>query len=450
VATDAIGPKALMRVIPARNQRPWSEIFTPVRWYEKLLCRHRRLAQRGSPVVARTPRQRPGIVVAEEQRFGGHTKFGAGGPHRDALAYGDRNADGDGNAKEDKIMAKSANASARLLLIFLSLMFCLTPGRAFAVNIPFQSDGSLGAFSPSANVVFDTDTGTYSIGSTVFSGGVLDYMGGNLTQTNFTPSPVRVYDFSSFYVPSGVTFHAYGQIPLVLTATENITIAGTVDVSGGNGASNVSGGGGGGGGGGALGLFTNSSEILVTTTGKIRSNGGAGALGGSDAMPGTPAAQGGQSGAGGSPGGNGGSISGAGNGGVGSGGFAAAGGGGGGGGGGTDVSLGGTPGKGGAGGRGIGIFSSDGERGCDAGGNLMAGTCIDTAETRNRAATVAAAAVVAVWEAARSVARVATGQVETAIRPGRAADYRGVQRVVVEVPTAKMLVALPARAPMAA
>jgi len=44
---------------------------------------------------------------------------------------------------------------------------------------PFTSDGSLGAFDPTSDVIFHTNDGTWSMGGKLFSGGVLVTAGQN-------------------------------------------------------------------------------------------------------------------------------------------------------------------------------------------------------------------------------------------------------------------------------
>jgi hypothetical protein len=147
---------------------------------------------------------------------------------------------------------------------------------SMAAQLPFYSDGSLGAFNPSADVVFDTDTGQYTIYTTTFSGGVLKNMGGNLLPGSIE---TMVFNFTSFDLPVGKTVTAVGSRPLTLLATDNIFINGLINVSGGNGSAGK-GGGGGGGGGGAIALFSNADQVLIGSTGKILANGGSGGEGG--------------------------------------------------------------------------------------------------------------------------------------------------------------------------
>ena len=201
-----------------------------------------------------------------------------------------------------------------------------SPGRSLAGLIPFVSDGSLGSFTPLQNVVFNTDLGTYTIGATTYSGGVLESTGANLAITGQQSIGVMEFNFSSINIPSGVTVTAVGSLGLVLASVQNVLVAGTINLSGQAGGNGQGGGGGGGGGGGSLGLFSNGSAINITATGAILANGGAGGSGGNPSM-GKAGGAGGAAGAGGSAGGAGGGISGAGNGGNGSGDVALAGGG---------------------------------------------------------------------------------------------------------------------------
>jgi len=52
------------------------------------------------------------------------------------------------------------------------LVGCLyTSPNTFASFIPFDSADALGVFQPTANVVFNTDSGNYTIGANIFTGG---------------------------------------------------------------------------------------------------------------------------------------------------------------------------------------------------------------------------------------------------------------------------------------
>ncbi|MBI3836645.1 MAG: hypothetical protein HY288_01755 [Planctomycetia bacterium] len=225
----------------------------------------------------------------------------------------------------------------KLFSILLTTLLIAGPfaSRAESELTPFTSDGSLGAMNPASNVSFNTDDGTYTIGASTFGGGATQLIGANSDRTFFHGAEVEVYNFSSFDIPQGVTVSAVGIRPLIISSVGNISISGTVDLSGGAGTAGSGGGSGGGGGGGSIGLFTNASLIDITSTGVINVSGGSSAIGLTGGTLGALGGTGGSFGAGGSAGAAGGDLNGAGNGGGGSNGVWYGGGGGGGGGGGT-------------------------------------------------------------------------------------------------------------------
>jgi hypothetical protein len=81
--------------------------------------------------------------------------------------------------------------------------------------LPFLSDGSLGAFNPSQNVLFNTDTGQFFIGNNILSGGEVLDMGAN-RRPDSIPAETMAFDFTSFNLPPGVTVNAVGSRPLSL------------------------------------------------------------------------------------------------------------------------------------------------------------------------------------------------------------------------------------------
>jgi len=283
----------------------------------------------------------------------------------------------------------SATATSLLVIIQTSI--------AQAASLPFYSDGSLGSFNPSKNVIFNTDTGEYKMGNTAFTGGVTRNMGSNILGSSIETT---VFNFTDFNLNAGIQVSAEGSRPLTLLATKNIFLGGTINISGGNGFSGLAGGGGGGG--GAISLFSNAEEIFIDTTGKILANGGIGGIGNANNLEGSggfsslPGGQGGFSSLSGGRGGSGGTIIAGGAGGSGGAGVLAGGGGGGGGaiggvGGATGTAAAlflGTPasagngdgGKGGTGGRCCGFFlplsagGSGGGGGTFPAGGGLAGT----------------------------------------------------------------------------
>ena len=174
-------------------------------------------------------------------------------------------------------------ASPRILSLALSfLATACTTVQAVATTLPFSSNGSLGAFAPEADVVFNTDTGQYTIGSSTFIGGRVLEMGANL------PAGVietMAFDFTSFNVPNGVVITGTGSRVLTLLATQNIAVNGVINVSGTPGSSSGAGGGGGGGGGGVgigagQSTVTNLGLISVLGPGGVSEQGGLGGVGG--------------------------------------------------------------------------------------------------------------------------------------------------------------------------
>src|SRR5207244_4277239 len=132
-----------------------------------------------------------------------------------------------------------------------------------------------------------------------------------------------VYDFTNVVVEPGVRVTVDQNQPLIILGND-VTIKGTIDVSGKNG----SGGGsigmgsaaasraGGGGGGGDVGIFA-TRDATIGITGRILAVGGNGGIGGSAGQATDTGGTGGQAVAGGGGGGSGGSIGGGGNGGAG-------------------------------------------------------------------------------------------------------------------------------------
>jgi hypothetical protein len=179
-------------------------------------------------------------------------------------------------------------------LLAAALAVLLVAAPAGAATLPFAISGSDGPLnlSPLEDAVFNTDTGTYTIGGNTQSypgtAITMSYGGANL-QT-------MVWDFNSINVGTGCVVTAIGSRPLTLLSAGNVNIAGQIDVSGTPGGTGQigavdsgGGGGGGGGAGGALAIFTNGSQFQITTTGSILANG---ALGGVGGAPGTTLAYG--------------------------------------------------------------------------------------------------------------------------------------------------------------
>jgi hypothetical protein len=180
------------------------------------------------------------------------------------------------------------------------------------VELPFDIRGELGHLNPDANVVFDTNDGTYTIGGVPQAG-----MGTPLSmEWNEGGLETMVFDFDSITLGPGVTITAVGPRPLTLLSVGEVAIHGVIDLSGSPGGSATTGvedggggGGGGGGAGGAVAILTDGSQLEIT--GVILANG---APGGPAGAPGTAVSSGtgegglaGIDGPGGSPGGAGGS-----------------------------------------------------------------------------------------------------------------------------------------------
>ena len=72
-----------------------------------------------------------------------------------------------------------SHATCRFATSLLLTLACtgLPIADAVAGSIPFESNGTLGAFDPTQNVLFNTDTGQYTIGSATYSGGVVVQIG---------------------------------------------------------------------------------------------------------------------------------------------------------------------------------------------------------------------------------------------------------------------------------
>jgi hypothetical protein len=176
------------------------------------------------------------------------------------------------------------------------------------VQLPFDINGGLGHLNPDANVVFDTNDGTYTIGG-VPQGGMgtplsMEYNEGGLE--------TMAFDFDSITLGPGLTITAVGPRPLTLLSVDEVAIHGVIDLSGSAGGSAATGvedggggGGGGGGAGGAVAILTDGSQLEIT--GVILANGAPGGPGGA---PGTSVSSGtgegglaGIDGPGGSPGG---------------------------------------------------------------------------------------------------------------------------------------------------
>ena len=156
---------------------------------------------------------------------------------------------------------------------------------AFADTVlPFVTDGSLDALDPSSNVVFNTFDETYTINNVTFGGGRLVEAGQN---ASFYHTQYMAYDFTNVVIPSGVQVTVDQNQPLIILGN-NITIDGTINVSGGAGGNGSIGnglsassraGGGGGGGGGDVGIFA-TNDVTVGSSGKILATGGNGGSGG--------------------------------------------------------------------------------------------------------------------------------------------------------------------------
>lgn len=275
------------------------------------------------------------------------------------------------------------------LLALASMIACVgtfCAEEAVAATLPFESTGILGAFDPTADVHFDTDAGTFRTGGQVFGGGRFETFGHFLAGTDTTLPEVAIFDFTTFELDVGRTVTASGSRPLILTAMQNISVSGVIDVSGQEGTDGGAsggplrgaGGGGGGGGGGVVGLFTSGDTVTVTSSGAILAGGGAGGAGAGTGLTGDGAGgAGGAGGPGGGAGNYGGTETAGGSGGAGGGALPLTfSGGGGGGGGGAKFGTGGTGGgaarsgsaggaaNGGPGGRGeIGLVFGDGGTG---------------------------------------------------------------------------------------
>src|SRR5262245_30637239 len=81
-------------------------------------------------------------------------------------------------------------------------------------RLPFRAIGT-SVFEPTSDVTFDTNSGGRLV--TIMVDGAEECY--------------RVFDFLSIHVPEGVTVRAVGDLPLVLVATGNVLIEGTIDVS---------------------------------------------------------------------------------------------------------------------------------------------------------------------------------------------------------------------------
>ena len=241
----------------------------------------------------------------------------------------------------------------RLSFVMAALQLAAISG--MAATIPILSTGALGAFAPTGNVVFDTTSGTYTMGNSTFTGGRVTPIDSSVQGLE-----AMVFDFSNILIPAGVTVTATGNSPLFLLAQGSATINGTIDVGGQAGGSGgaMGGGGGGGGGGGAAAIFADS--ISIGSTGRILAVGGDGGTsdaGGNTQNGGLGGLAGPNGGAGGTGGG---SVAGGEGGAGGDGPFFHGAGGGGAGGGGFD-------GPGGAGGHGGGYFFNRGGTGANGG-----------------------------------------------------------------------------------
>ena len=177
---------------------------------------------------------------------------------------------------------------------------------------PFTSNGELGSFNPTSDVVFHTTDGTWTVNGVLHAGGHLTLAGSGDTQSQYA-----LYNFTDISILNGVRVTVDQAAPLILLAQLNAVINGIVDVSGGNGGSGFMGsgtasgsgaGGGGAGGGGVIGIFAG-TKVIIGSTGQILARGGNGGNG-SDASQTTGlGGAGGSAVSGGGAGGAGGSLS---------------------------------------------------------------------------------------------------------------------------------------------
>ena len=109
----------------------------------------------------------------------------------------------------------------------MGLVPLIIAAAASADTIPLSSTGALRAFAPGQNVVFNTDNGTYQVGSTTYSGGRAVTL-----YSNAFPTTTYVFDFSNIIIAAGIDVTATGTNPLFLLAQTSATIDGLVNVSG--------------------------------------------------------------------------------------------------------------------------------------------------------------------------------------------------------------------------
>jgi hypothetical protein len=194
-------------------------------------------------------------------------------------------------------------------------------GALAAAVLPFVTNDSLGALDASSNVVFNTFDGTYTINNVTYGGGLLVEAGQN---TSNYDAQYMVYNFSNVVIQPGVQVTVDQNQPLIILGN-NITVDGTIDVSGGTGGNGLVGqglsalsraGGGGGGGGGVVGIFA-TNDVTIGSTASILATGGSGGIGGTVSDNTGTGGTGGLAVAGGGPGASGASPGGGGNGGVG-------------------------------------------------------------------------------------------------------------------------------------
>jgi hypothetical protein len=111
------------------------------------------------------------------------------------------------DAKEKRVMR---TRSAGLALV---LLLTLGPS-SVALGTPFTSSGSLGAFTPTSSVFFDTSNGTFRVdGGAVQGGGVMSSDAGQSTM---------LYNFTSITLGPSASVTASGDLALGLLATSNI------------------------------------------------------------------------------------------------------------------------------------------------------------------------------------------------------------------------------------
>ena len=157
----------------------------------------------------------------------------------------------------------------RWVLLCTMLALCL-PGGAWAQTFSSGSTGAQGAFPPTGGIAPPTGTTTFTISLT---DGKLYYYNGswtNVTLPNVPDGGFRdgILNFTTINIPSGSAVYISrnaSNTPVVLLATGNVTLAGTIDVSGTSastwGRPGPAGPGGFGGGAGSDGITSNAGGI---------------------------------------------------------------------------------------------------------------------------------------------------------------------------------------------